>query len=68
MLKTIMTSNFTSSRTKMRIPAQVSHGVLLDYLAHIVTLGLLGQVWYGEAFSQALRIGYLGREEVGQDL
>ena len=47
--------------------AQVSHGVLLDYLAHIVTLGLLGQVWYGEAFSQALRIGYLGREEVGQD-
>ena len=52
----------------MRIPAQVSHGVLLDYLAHIVTLGLLRQVWYGEAFSQALRIGYLGREEVGQDL
>ena len=68
MLKTIMTSNFTSSRTKMRIPAQVSHGVLLDYLAHIVTLGLLRQVWYGEAFSQALGIGYLGREEVGQDL
>ena len=67
MFKTIMTSNFTSSRTNMRIPAHVSHGVLLDYLAHIVTLGLLGQVWYGEAFSQALGIGYLGREEVGQD-
>ena len=56
----------------MRIPAQVSHGVLLDYLAHIVTLGLLGQVWYGEALlyteekTERINMSHYGKGEFGQ--
>ena len=58
-----LTGNLASWGTQVWKLAKGTASVLLDYLACLVALRSLSQVLYGEAFGQALGIGYLGREE-----